>query len=133
MTPTVQVDEQTKRSIQFAARMSGLSEAAIVARLVQQSAVPTVEAGDDVRADSEAVSVFNDYAGHRTKARIFPTTGRMEITDGPLAGQHAGTPSQAARLVVSHYKPEVDPNRNGWTFWTVDDGTGRLIQTLRES
>jgi hypothetical protein len=32
--------------------------------------------------------------------------------------------------VVKHYKPGVDPNRNGWGFWTVSE-TGEWLQALR--
>ncbi|MDQ1308039.1 MAG: hypothetical protein QG671_3873, partial [Actinomycetota bacterium] len=25
----------------------------------------------------------------------------------------------------------VSPNRNGWSFWILDDGTGRFLQSIR--
>ncbi|MEV5252853.1 hypothetical protein AB0K98_13965 [Streptomyces werraensis] len=34
---------------------------------------------------------------------------------------------------VTHYKPGVNPNRNGWSFWVLDDGSGGLLQTIRHS
>jgi hypothetical protein len=30
--------------------------------------------------------------------------------------------------VVAYYKPDVSPNRNGWSFWVVDDDTKRILQ-----
>jgi hypothetical protein len=33
--------------------------------------------------------------------------------------------------VVAHYKPDVSPSRNGWSFWVLDDGSGKFLQTIR--
>ncbi|GAB3856413.1 hypothetical protein GCM10029963_52730 [Micromonospora andamanensis] len=59
-----------------------------------------------------------------------PGPGRVEITAGPLAGQVFKTPSQAARAIVGHYKPEVSPHRNGWSFFVIEE-TGAPLQILR--
>lgn len=139
---TVDLDEVTFNAIQDAARLTDIPPGHVVARLVAKSLARSAESADpapvQVPAQLEHISephewvpIYNDYDGVRTKARFFPVTGRIEITSGPLAGQRAGTPSQAARMVVSHYKPDVDPNRNGWTFWVIDDASNRSIQSIR--
>lgn len=37
----------------------------------------------------------------------------------------------AARAVMAHYKPRVSPNCNGWSFWVLDDGSGKHLQCIR--
>jgi hypothetical protein len=34
---------------------------------------------------------------------------------------------------VRHYNPSVNDNRNGWSFWQIDNGTGTRVwlQSLR--
>ncbi len=39
---------------------------------------------------------------------------------------------EALYVADAHYKPGVNPNRNGWYFWNADDGSGRLLQSIRE-
>jgi len=36
-----------------------------------------------------------------------------------------------ARAVMAHCKPAVSPNHNVWSIWVLDDGTGKLLQSLR--
>lgn len=79
------------------------------------------------------VGVYVDYEGHRTRGNYDRDTKRIDITSGPLAGQSFKTPTGAARAVVAYYKPDVNPNRNGWSFWLLDDGSGGLLQTIRHS
>lgn len=139
--PNIEVDEQTYRSIELASKLTGVTPGAVVSRLVEQTIAVQERAPEPAKVNSdeqivvtephEWIPIFNDYAGHRTKGRLFPITGRVELTSGPLTGRHAASPSQAARMVVAHYKPDVDSNRNGWTFWMIDDGSGRQIQSVR--
>lgn len=67
------------------------------------------------------VLIYADYEGNRTRARYF-TPARVEITDGPLKGRSFRSPTGAARAVVRHYNPSVNDNRNGWSFWRIDNG-----------
>lgn len=130
---TIDVDEGTYRSIEFAARMAGISRGEVVARLIAETAMLPISGRDDAGENHEhgTVSIYADYAGQRTQGRFDCRTHRVDITAGPLAGKSYKTPSGAAIAVVSHYNPTVNPNRNGWDFWTLDDGSGRLLQTLR--
>ncbi|WP_455361583.1 hypothetical protein [Streptomyces sp. SYSU K21746] len=136
MSPTIEVDEQTYRSIEFAARMGGTTASEVVARLVRTASVPPSAPATTGKEDAEAerkVDVYVDYEGHRTHGSYDRDTKRIDITSGPLAGQGFKTPTGAARAVVAHYKPGVNPNRNGWSFWMLDDGSGEFLQTIRYS
>ncbi|MCF3962874.1 hypothetical protein [Streptomyces fuscigenes] len=136
VSPTIEVDEQTYRSIEFAARMSNATASEVVARLVRAaSAPPSVSAAtsEGGAVPAPKIGVYVDYEGHRTHGSYDPETKRIDITSGPLAGQSFKTPTGAARAVVIHYKPEVNPNRNGWSFWVRDDGSGEVLQTIRHS
>ncbi|MFI7076973.1 hypothetical protein ACIBO1_06755 [Micromonospora sp. NPDC049903] len=130
--PSIEIDDDTDRYLSFAAEIAGLSKGQIVAKLVVDARsrlrAPLPERGD--REEPKAVRVYADYAGHRTYASFVPGPGRMEITSGPLAGQVFKTPSQAARAIVGHHKPEVSPHRNGWSFFLIEDSNVPL-QSLR--
>ena len=76
------------------------------------------------------VRIYVDYEDVRTDARLTTATGRIIISSGPLAGEGFDSPSGAARAVVAHYKPGVNPNRNGWGFWLVA-ATDAPLQTIR--
>jgi hypothetical protein len=80
----------------------------------------------------QGLLIYADYEGHRIPARFIAPT-RVEIIDGPLAGQSFKTPTGAARAVVRQYKPEINDNRNGWTFWwfTDESGARRSLQSIR--
>ncbi|GAA4197627.1 hypothetical protein [Microbispora amethystogenes] len=82
---------------------------------------------------ASGVAVYVDYEGHRTQGIYDRATTRIDIISGPLAGRSFKTPTGAARAVVAHYKPGVSPNRNGWAFWMLDDGSGRFLQSIRET
>jgi hypothetical protein len=133
MTETVEVDEQTYRSLEFAARMSGCTAGEMVARLVAEASLPAPTAREETEHPEGAsgVAVYAHYEGHRTHGRYDPKTTRIDITSGPLTGRSFKTPTGAARAVVTHYKPGVNPNRNGWSFWVLDDGSGKFLQSIR--
>ncbi|MFE9881933.1 hypothetical protein [Streptomyces sp. NPDC005784] len=133
MTETVEVDTQTYQSLEFAARMSGCTAGEVVARLVAEASMSTPAAREKTEQPEAAsgVAVYADYEGHRTQGRYDPRTTRIDITSGPLSGQSFKTPTGAARAVVAHYKPGVSPNRNGWSFWMLDDGSGKFLQSIR--
>lgn len=121
----IEVDPETDRLLEFAARIARISKGDVVARLVSTSQAPTT-AG----TPSLGVPIHADYDGRRTHALFVPGPGRVEITDGPLVGQVFRTPSEAARMVVQDRKPQVSPHRNGWSFWTITDSRVPL-QSIR--
>lgn len=129
--PKIEVDESTDSYLAFAAGIAGLTKGQVVAQLVAQvqaAAVPPIASGDG--DEPVPVRIYADYAGHRTYASFVPGPGRIEIASGPLTGRSFRTPSEAAREIVKHYKPEVSPHRNGWDFFYVV-ATGAPLQSLR--
>ena len=134
MTATIEVDEQTYRQLEFAARVSNTTAGEVVARLVATATTPeSTRSTTEKREDSEGVAVHSVYDGHRTQASYDSDTTRIDVTSWPLAGRSFKTPTGAARAVVAHYKPGVSPNRNGWSFWILGDGSGRPLQAIRRS
>lgn len=129
--PQLEIDSRTARALEFAARMAHVSPGQLVARLVDQAS-----RGEGQLAGAEAddrVGVCADYAGFRTKGLYDSLTGRIDVVAGPLEGRSFKTPSSAARAVVEHYKPGVSPQRNGWSFWMLDDGSSLPLQSIRHS
>jgi hypothetical protein len=128
--PKVEVDQQTDDYLALAAKVAGISKGQVVTQLVvlarseSPSAAPVRLGGD------REVAIHADYEGHRTNAQFIRGPGRIEIIDGPIAGESFKTPSEAAVRVVREYNPEVNPNRNGWTFWVISE-TGAPLQTIR--
>jgi hypothetical protein len=78
----------------------------------------------------ERIAVHAIYAGTRTEGSYDPRTQSLTITTGPLASQTFGTPSGAAVALVATLSPEVNPNRNGWSFW-VQSANGERLQAIR--
>ena len=128
---TIEVDDYTKRIVSFAARMANLSEGVIVRRLLEGS---THTEDERPRAADQAVAIYADYEGHRVRARYI-APARVEIIDGPLAGRSFKTPTGAARAVVRLYNPDINDNRNGWTFWQIENKSGprTALQSIRPS
>jgi hypothetical protein len=78
----------------------------------------------------ERIAVHAIYAGTRTEGSYDPRTQSLTITTGPVASQTFGTPSGAAVALVATLSPEVNPNRNGWSFW-VQSANGERLQAIR--
>jgi hypothetical protein len=78
----------------------------------------------------QRIAVHAIYAGTRTEGSYDPGTQSLTITAGPLVGQTFGTPSGAAVALVATLSPEVNPNRNGWSFW-VQSANGERLQAIR--
>jgi hypothetical protein len=121
--PTIEVDTEIKKIIAFAARMASVSEGEIIRRLIAggDSGKPVENSQiQNSPKDASGVSIYAFYEGHRTTGRFYPPA-RVEITDGPLAGQSFKSPTGAARAIVRHYNPNINDNRNGWAFWQLDN------------
>jgi hypothetical protein len=131
--PTIEIDEHTFRSLEFAAHMARTTPSDLVARLVAEKSTGVSAPSEKTEQPENAqrVAVFAVYEGRRTQGKYDRTTSRIDITSGPLAGQSYKTPTGGARAVISYYKPTVSPNRNGWSFWQLDDGSNKILNTIR--
>src|SRR3569833_2076186 len=116
---SIEVDDASKQTVSFAAQMADVSEAEIIRRMIRTSALTR----EDPRPAGDGVAIYADYEGHRVRARYFEPA-RVEIVDGPLAGQSFKTPTGAARAVVRHYDPSLNANRSGWAFWQSENAAG---------
>lgn len=81
-------------------------------------------------AHAGVVDIHVDYDGMRIEAEFDPTSRSLLILNGSLEGERYKTPSGAAMAVVRRHRPDVDPHRNGWLFWTVSK-TGAALQSVR--
>jgi len=136
MGRSVEIDERTYQLLEAAAWGKGCTLGELVTLLLGD-ALPqpgTSTKGERERSESTGgVAVFADCEGHRTHGRFHPGTTRIDITSGPLGGQSFKTPSAAARAVVAHFKPGGKPNRNGWLFWRLDDGSRAPLNSIRRT
>jgi hypothetical protein len=107
--PVVEIDERTAMAVNLAAEMAGVTPGEVIRRLVERSRPAGAGAQSPEVASLARVAVHAVYDGHRTAAVYDQATHR-----------------------VTNSRPDVNPNRNGWSFWTVTT-TGRLLQTLRDS
>jgi hypothetical protein len=130
--PSVEVDETTDGYLAFAALVAGLTKGEVVAQLVDLYRASDPHQSAEGSASTEGIPIHADYDGYRTIALFYSAPPRVEITEGPLAGGKFKSPSEAARAVVTHFKPSVSPHRNGWAFWVVT-ATGRRLETIRRS
>jgi hypothetical protein len=124
----IEVKRDVHNRIGLLALAWGISEGDAVERLLdhfQQTGQQRREPRVDARVNVHAV-----YEGFRTEGLFIPSSGGLEITSGPLAGQRFNSPSGAAVAVVQAAKPGVNPNRNGWSFWVQTD-TGEMLQMIR--
>lgn len=124
----IDIDARTAQSLAFAASIAGVTVGEVVAKMVGQSSIPSAPAAGTT--EPGLVAIHADYEGFRSNALFDPATQRVQFVEGPLAGKSFKSPSGAAVAVVKHYKPDVDPNRNGWGFWVVSE-TGEWLQALR--
>lgn len=75
------------------------------------------------------VEIHAEYQDRRIDAYYDPVSRAVTIPSGPGRGTYE-TPSGAAVAVVQSLNAGVNPNRNGWSFWTVT-ATGGLLQSIR--
>lgn len=124
----VTLDARTHDRLRFAANLLDLSEAKVIALLLDRAekANPPENQGEDRR-----VPIHEVYRSKRVEALYDRLTRSIEITTGPLKGQVFSTPSRAATEVIRSIDPNVNPHRNGWgNFWLVT-ATGERLQSIR--
>ncbi|MFF4744931.1 hypothetical protein QRN89_29925 [Streptomyces chengbuensis] len=98
--------------------------------IAEDPAAPTLvgAAVQELRTE-RGVEIHALYESRRTDAYYDPSSRTVTIPSGPGRGEYE-TPSGAAVAVVHALNPHVNPNRNGWSFWTVT-ATGQLLQSIR--
>jgi predicted nucleic acid-binding protein len=98
--------------------------------IAEEPTAPTL-AGASVQElrTENGVEIHAVYEGRRVKGYYDPSSRTVTIPAGPGRGEY-GTPSGAAVALVQALNPHVNPNRNGWSFWTVT-ATGQLLQSIR--
>jgi hypothetical protein len=127
---TIDVSEAVAVKIKLLAKAWRVSPGVAVQRLVEDFESDLDAVGDDAFSAGGRVNVHSDYQGTRT-AGIYDRADRsLLITSGACEGERFSTPSAAAIAVVSKLNPGVNPSRNGWAFWVVDE-TGQRLQSVR--
>ncbi|MER8031014.1 hypothetical protein ABTZ78_18880 [Streptomyces bauhiniae] len=128
MSTDISVDDATFAQVLLLARAWDVSPGEAVRKLIEhfQRPAPTTRAEP---GDEGGIPVHALYGGLRVEGKYDPVTQALTVTEGPGAG-HYRSPSGAASAVLQAVNPQVKPNRNGWSFWTVTEN-GKLLQTLR--
>ncbi|MFE7535297.1 DUF262 domain-containing protein [Streptomyces rhizosphaericola] len=93
------------------------------------SAPALVKADVQALRTEQGVELHAVYEGRRITAYYDPPSRTVTIPSGPGRGVYE-SPSGAAVAMVRALNPQVNPNRNGWSFWTVTT-TGALLQSIR--
>jgi len=122
----IELDDTTHQSLRLVAAALSTTEGGAVAELLRRLAAtsPVADVGND------EVPIHAMYRRQRVDAVYDRSAGVITIASGALAGQEFGSPSPAARAVVSAINPAVNPHRNGWGFWIVS-ATGQTLQSIR--
>ena len=80
---------------------------------------------------TEDVQIYSLYRNTWVPAVYHRPSGHVVVGLDELADQVFRSPSGAAKAVVKLLTPEVDPNRNGWSFWLIE-GTSEPLNSLRQ-
>ncbi len=121
------VTDEVYEQIALLARAWAISANDVIGRLLRDFRDTRAEAAP---TQPEQVGVHAIYAGTRTEGLYDPAAQSLTITTGPLAGRTFSKPSGAAVALVAALRPDVHPNRNGWSFW-VESRTGKRLQAIR--
>jgi hypothetical protein len=129
------VPPETKARVRLIGAAMGLDDGQVVTMLLDR-----LQAGDLAHPARPArpareelprlVDIHAIYRGAHVEGTFDRETHQVTITSGPLEGRRFPKPSPAAREVISHVAPDVNPHRNGWGFWIVSS-SGQPLQTLR--
>ena len=126
--PALDIDDQTHHGLRILAAAWSTSEGGAVAELLRRfehSSTPSATGDDEVL-------IHAIYKGIRTEGVYRRRSRSITITSGPLEAQSFESPSPAARATVASISPDVNPHRNGWSFWVVSD-TGQTLQSIRRA
>jgi hypothetical protein len=124
---TITVSTRTHDRITDLARAWGISDDAVITRLLE-----SWKAAGAAASDSQ-VPVHAIYRDERAEGVYNTDTGRIDLTSGP-ANATGLKPSPAAgeviRAVNAARGKTVRGSRNGWQFWIIT-ATGEALQTIR--
>ena len=123
---SIEVSQPTYNRLTDLARAWEISEDATIVRLIDS----WKQAGPRTADRVDEVPVHALYGGRRAEGIYHPSTGRIDIVSGVAAGKTGLKPSAAAAEVVKVVNPKVNPSRNGWSFWIVNQ-SGQILQMLR--
>jgi hypothetical protein len=126
----IDVSEAVSSKIKLLAKAWRVTPGVAVQRLVEEFESDLEAVGDDAFSADGRVKVHSDYQGTRTGGVYDRADRSLLITSGACQGRRFSTPSAAAIAVVSALNPGVNPSRNGWGFWIVDE-TGQRLQSVR--
>ncbi|MGW5679246.1 hypothetical protein ACWEV4_29900 [Streptomyces sp. NPDC003860] len=126
---SIGLDDATYARVRLLARAWTVSEGEAVRRLVEHFEREPRSPKTPETEEDATLAVHVVYEGNRVDGRYDPATRSLEITAGPAAGRYK-SPSGAAAAVLQAYNPKVAPNRNGWSFFVVND-TGDFLQSVR--
>jgi hypothetical protein len=107
----------------------GVDDNEVIRRLLEHFQ-QSMEDGEPDGATATELRVHAIFDKVRTEAVFDRSTKSITIVGGPLAGQAFASPSGAAGAIIKHYRPDINPSRNGWSFWTVSSD-GKLLQSVR--
>lgn len=121
--PRIDVSPETDQQLSLLASWEGTSKGEVVARLLAKLSSAETE-------PDNVVAVHKIYEKERIEGFYDPASSTLTITSPPWSGEVFSKPSSAAIAVVQHFKPDTNPNRNGWDFWRVTE-SGATLQSLR--
>ncbi|GAA2271602.1 hypothetical protein GCM10009853_026730 [Glycomyces scopariae] len=127
MTLTVEFDEPEAFPIRLAAKAAGCTAKEYLLRLIQEAAAAPSPGPSPVPKPNR---IFAIYGGIRHEGEYEPSTGRVDILSGPLAGTYYASSTAAARAVVAQMNPAVNSSRSGPAFWKLDDRSGRDLKSI---
>jgi hypothetical protein len=130
--PSINLTSTTFDRLDLLARAWSASHDDVIVRLIRdfQNADANPPQLVAVPDNPATIRVHALYQGERIDGVFHPRSGRLEITSSALAGRSFKSPSGAAIAVVQNLNPTVNPNRNGWSFWIIDEN-GQTLQTRR--
>lgn len=125
--PDISLSPSTYERITDLASAWEISADAAIVKLIDHwkevRSTPAADNGDEVR-------VHALYGGQRANGIYHPSTKCIDIISGPGAGHVGLKPSPATAEVIRAVNPEVNPSRNGWAFWVINQN-GQALQTIR--
>lgn len=122
--------DEVHSKIRLLGQAWGVDDNEVIRRLLEHFQQPMEEAEADSGEAQAEVRVYAIFDKVRTDAVFDRSARSLTIVSGPLAGQSFSSPSGAAGAIIKHYRPDINPSRNGWSFWTVASD-GRLLQSVR--